>query len=182
MIILESERLLFREHEPGDLEAYCAMEADPEVRRYVGGIPRSRREAERKFCDLHLKSTSASLRLCATVFKPEGRYIGYCGLYSSFAPEGAITDEATLGLYLARDYWGRGLASEAGRAFIKFGFTKLHLRRIFASVEVGNAASIRVLEKLDFAVIGTERGIRSFHHFQLEKESCEADIRSTLNL
>jgi len=36
MVVLESERLLFREHEPGDLDAYCAMEADPEVRRYVG--------------------------------------------------------------------------------------------------------------------------------------------------
>ena len=40
MIVLETERLLFRDHEPGDLELYCAMEADPEVRRYVGGAPR----------------------------------------------------------------------------------------------------------------------------------------------
>ena len=41
MFTLESERLLFREHKPGDLDAYCAMEADPEVRRYVGGAPRT---------------------------------------------------------------------------------------------------------------------------------------------
>jgi RimJ/RimL family protein N-acetyltransferase len=56
MIILESERLLFREQERGDLEAYCAMEADPEVRRYVGGTPRTRKDAERKFRDAHLKN------------------------------------------------------------------------------------------------------------------------------
>jgi len=38
MIILESERLLFRNHKRGDLEIYCAIEADPELRRYVGGF------------------------------------------------------------------------------------------------------------------------------------------------
>ena len=175
MIILESERLTFREHEPGDLEAYCAMEADPEVRRYVGGVARTRVEAERKFRDMRLKPTSTRLALQATIFKPEGRYIGYCGLYPSFGPRGALADEATLGLYLARDYWGRGLASEAGRAFTKFGFTQLRLRRIVATVEVGNAISVRVLEKLGFAVIGMERGIRSFHHFELANRSCEAE-------
>lgn len=39
MVVLESERLLFREHEPSDLDTYCAMEAHLEVRRYVGGFP-----------------------------------------------------------------------------------------------------------------------------------------------
>jgi [ribosomal protein S5]-alanine N-acetyltransferase len=33
MTVLESERLLFRDHEPSDLDAYCEMDADPEVRR-----------------------------------------------------------------------------------------------------------------------------------------------------
>ena len=39
MIILEAARLIFREHEPTDLEAYCAMEADPEVRRTSEALP-----------------------------------------------------------------------------------------------------------------------------------------------
>jgi len=77
MIVLESDRLRFREHEPGDLEAYCAMEADPEVRRYVGGAPRTRKDAERKFRDVHLQCASDRLALRATIFKPEGRYIGF---------------------------------------------------------------------------------------------------------
>lgn len=42
MIVLEAERLLFRDHGPEDLELFCAMEADPEVRRFVGGRPRAR--------------------------------------------------------------------------------------------------------------------------------------------
>ncbi len=168
MIILESERLLFREHELADLDAYCALESDPEVRRYVGGAPRTRNEAERKFRDSLLHRASARLALRATVFKPEGRYIGYCGLYPNFTAAGVSPGEATLGLYLAREYWGRGLATEAGRAFISFGFHELRLTRIVALVEVGNAASVRVMEKLGFACISTENtGARSFHHFEL---------------
>jgi [ribosomal protein S5]-alanine N-acetyltransferase len=170
MIILESERLLFREHEPGDLDAYCAIEADPEVRRYVGGGSRSRQDAERKFRDTHLRRASDQLALRATIFKPENRYIGYCGLHPSFGLNGAGPGEAALAFYLAREYWGRGLATEAGRAFIKFGFTQLHLARIVAAVEVDNAASVRVMDKLGFLLVRTERGSRSFHHFELVDE------------
>jgi RimJ/RimL family protein N-acetyltransferase len=49
VVVLESERLLFRPHEAADLEAFCAMEADAEVRRYVGGAPRTREAAEERF-------------------------------------------------------------------------------------------------------------------------------------
>ena len=171
LIVLESERLLFREHEPGDLEAYCAIEADAEVRRYVGGAPRTRKDAERKFRDVHLKSTSDRLALRATIFKPEGRYIGYCGLYPNFGPKGPAPGEAALAFYLAREYWGRGLASEAGHAFIEFGFTRLHLARIVATVQIDNGVSVRVMEKLGFSLVGTERGVRSFHNFELVNSS-----------
>jgi len=167
MIILESERLLFREHEPGDVEAYCALEADPEVRRYVGGTPRARKDAERKFRSTHLKNASARLALRATIFKPEDRYISHCCLYPNFGPRGAISGEAALAFYFARQYWGRGLATEAGHAVVRFGFTHLHLTRIVATVEVGNVVSVHIMEKLGFTLIGTEEGIRSFHNFQL---------------
>ena len=49
MILLETEHLLFRHHEEADLDAFCAMEADPEYRRLCGGKPRTREEAERRF-------------------------------------------------------------------------------------------------------------------------------------
>ncbi len=70
MMVLESERLIFRRHEIADLEAYCAMEADPEGRRYVGGAPRTRETAERKFRDVHMKDGEDRMGLLATTFKP----------------------------------------------------------------------------------------------------------------
>src|SRR5262249_41558748 len=119
------------------------------------------------FLDTHLRPASDELALRATIFKPTNLYIGYCGLYPHFGTEGAVSGEAVLAFYLAREYWGRGLATEAGRAFIRFGFAQLRLRRIVATVQVGNAASCRLMEKLGFALVRTERGVRSFHHFEL---------------
>jgi [ribosomal protein S5]-alanine N-acetyltransferase len=169
MTVLESDRMIFRPHQLSDMDAYCEMEADAEVRRFVGGAPRTREAAERKFQDVHLRRADAQLGLSATFFKPEMRYIGYCGLYRSIVDGGEIAEEAVLGFTLARAYWGRGLATEAALTFVRFGFGDLALRSIVSVVEVGNTASVRVLEKLGFALTETETGVRSFHKLELKK-------------
>jgi RimJ/RimL family protein N-acetyltransferase len=61
------------------------------------------------------------------------------------------------------------LATEAGRAFVNFGFDELKLTLIVTSVQVENAASIRVLEKLGFVIASHEIGPRSFYHFELSR-------------
>ena len=170
MTVLQTERLLLRDHELADLEPFCAMEADPDVRRFVGGAPRPREAAEQKFRSVYLPAVPPDrLALWATVFRPEGTYIGYCGVYPHFGEDGPILGEGTLALYLARAYWGRGIATEAGRAFIEFGFSELRLRRIVATVQVGNDASVRVLQKLGFSWERFEQGERrSYNHYSLE--------------
>jgi len=165
-VILETQRLLFRDHEPQDLEPFCAMEADPEVRRYVGGAPRPRQSAETKFHAVYLQPVPDRMALWATVYKPQGCYIGYCGVYPHFDKNNTpIPGEGVLAFYLARSYWGQGLATEAGWAFLRFGFEELALSRIVASVQVGNDASVRVLEKLGLLRIGTHSGERRSHYF-----------------
>jgi [ribosomal protein S5]-alanine N-acetyltransferase len=169
MIILESERLIFRPHNPADFDGFCAMEMDAEVRRYVGGYPRSREDAERKFPHDQLQEVSGRLGVWATVLKSNGQYIGRCGLYPHINSAGrAVVGEAKLSFYIAREHWGQGLASEAAVAFVEFGWKQLRLSCILATVQVGNAASVRILEKLGFALIATERGQRSFFKFALQ--------------
>lgn len=166
MIVLETERLYFRDHEPDDGEAYCAMEQDAEVRRYVGGAPRSREAAETRFQST-LQPVQDRLKLWATVLKTNDRYIGRCGVYPHFQGETAIAGEGVLAFYIARQYWGQGFATEAGSAFVRFGFEELRLRRIVATVQAGNLASLRVLEKLKFDLIWREEASRPFLHFAL---------------
>ena len=92
--ILESERLLFRDHKAIDLDAFCDMQADPEVRRYVGGSPLPREVAKRRFRERFLVRKLDRLALWATIYKPEGRYIGQCGVYPNFeASDSGSTDQ-----------------------------------------------------------------------------------------
>ena len=169
MIVLESKRLLFRSHEAADLDAFCAMETDAEVRRYVGGAPRTREAAEERFWERAMQPVEGRLAMWATVLKEDERYIGRCGLYSNIRGEHKIAGEAVLAFYIARQFWGQGFASEAGRAFVEFGFDELMLERIVTTVQVENAASVRVLEKLGFVIASHEVGPRSFYHFELSR-------------
>jgi [ribosomal protein S5]-alanine N-acetyltransferase len=179
MIVLETERLVFREHEEADLDAYCEMMADPEFRRFSGGRPLPREEAEKSFRAIVIGQESwlrpKPMGLLATVFKPEGRYIGRCGLYPHRDENNVvIAGEGTLAYYLARPYWGRGLATEAGRAFIQYGFNELRLPRIVAGANAANIASNRVLVKLGFVWVRSgEGGGNSWHDYELRNPSLD---------
>jgi len=171
-IILESERLLFRLHTLDDMDNFCAMEQDPEVRRYVGGKPRTRAEAEDRFINGPMQPHEGFWAMWATVLKADDQYVGRCGLYPHYGPNGEIiAGDASMGLYIAHPYWGNGFATEAGRALINFGFNDHHLKHIVTMIEVGNDASVHVIEKLGFTLTQTEHGgHRSFYHYVLENK------------
>jgi len=75
--------------------------------------------------------------------------------HGSFSQEGgpAIL-EIEVGYHLARAFWGRGYATEAARACVRFGFEQLNLERIVAVVQPANVASRRVLEKCGLTYTG----------------------------
>ena len=69
--------------------------------------------------------------------------IGFCGLQTL-----AETPEIEIGWWLARAWWGKGLATEAAREALRDGFERVGLRRVVAIAQPQNRASIRVMEKL----------------------------------
>ena len=170
MILLETERLLFRQHVADDLQPYCEMESDAIYRSPQRVHPRS--ELERSLWEAVLPAKE--MGLLATVLRSEGKYIGRCGLYPHRDDGGDIVPgEGVLAFYLARPYWGRGLATEAGRAFIRYGFGQLGLSRIGAGMNAKNLASIRVIEKLGFAWVRSgEGGGSSWHEYELRPDGC----------
>ena len=86
----------------------------------------------------------------AVVERASGRLIGEAGLQLLEAgPDIELT------YTLARAAWGRGYATEAARAVLLWGFSGLRLQRIVAVACPANAASLRVLEKLGMAPVGT---------------------------
>jgi ribosomal-protein-alanine N-acetyltransferase len=77
-----------------------------------------------------------------------GNFIGWAGL--QYLPE---TDETEVGYLLGSAYWGLGLATEAARASVRFGFEELDLRQIVGIVHPDNVASQRVLEKAGLSCV-----------------------------
>lgn len=78
--------------------------------------------------------------------------IGWAGL--QFLPETAETEVAYL---LSRSHWGHGLATEAARASVQFGFEHRALATIIALVHPENRASQRVIEKLGMSFVDESR-------------------------
>lgn len=79
--------------------------------------------------------------LWAIVNKETGEVIGDCGITLQPTPNGR---EPEIGYHLWRDFWGRGFASEAARAALRFGMTTLQLSRIVSIVDERNIPSQRV--------------------------------------
>jgi RimJ/RimL family protein N-acetyltransferase len=151
---LTTERLHLRPFTLADHEAIHVVYADPDVMRYVGhGAHQTLAEtanALRIYGDVLARRGYSFL---AVTERATGRIIGDGGLH----PMGGVGPDVELGYTLARDAWGRGYATELGRALIDYAFTVLGVPRVVAQVEPANTASRHVLTKLGL----TERAERT---------------------
>jgi ribosomal-protein-alanine N-acetyltransferase len=140
-----TERLILRGFEDEDLPSYHALFNDPEVTRFlpIKGEPVAMDRVERAIGRIREHWRDRGYGIWAVEEAASGRFLGQCGL--QFVQEAAETEV----LYeLAREGWGRGLATEAAGAAVRFGFDSAGLRRIVAYAIRQNEASTRVMRKL----------------------------------
>ncbi len=151
MISIETDRLLLRSFTIHDVEAAYQMNLDPEITRYTGdGGVVSREEMERRIVqDVIGDYERHGFGRFAVEWKENQTFIGFAGL--KYLPDVKKVD---LGYRFLQSYWGQGIATEASQACIQFGFDQLQLQEIVAFIIPENAASLRVLEKLQFRFDG----------------------------
>ena len=147
MSTVETERLVLRPWLSSDIDALAAIFAEPAVWRYPFGRGFSRAESE-QFLDRQLEHWETfGFGSWAVELKAEERLIGYIGLsVPRWLPE--VLPAVEVGWRLHPDCWGRGLATEGGRASLGHGFEVLELDRIISIFVPDNVASGRVMEKL----------------------------------
>lgn len=139
---IQTERLLIRSFQEPDIPAYAEIVADPRVTRYLGdGRPQSYHEAARYVRDCIALEAETGMGRYAVVL--DGELIGFCG----FKPDGEHID---FGWRYAQRHWGKGFATEAARAVLRYGVEELDLWGIVAVAYEANVASVRVIEKLGF--------------------------------
>lgn len=148
---LSTERLRLRQLREDDLDAYAALNADPEVMRYIGaGQPRPRDEAWSAMARLLGHWQLRGYGMYAVEERTTGHLIGRLGLHR---PEGWPGLE--IGWLIARDHWGHGYAPEGARTVLHEAFRRLAVPRIISLIHPANQASIRVAEKLGERCTGT---------------------------
>jgi ribosomal-protein-alanine N-acetyltransferase len=138
---LRTERLLRRAFELDDVEDVFAYASDPELTRYLPAPqPYARQDAE-EFVARRVLASWDTRPVWALALN--GSVIGDIEL--RFNPQ---HETAELGYSVARDHWGKGLAPEAARAVVQWGFEERGLAKVFARADARNTNSRRVMEKL----------------------------------
>lgn len=179
--MFESERLLGRDFAVEDAEACWAMWGDPEVMRFLGGVKEKdavemRATLEKvvaKYGAFHARGLG--YHALALIEKDGGELIG-CGLLKPIPDaEKVDTSDIEIGWHLLRKKWGHGLATEAGRALLRLGFSELPVDRLHAVVDVGNVRSQAVAERLGMTLVeNTDRYYgRTLHHYVLARADWE---------
>jgi RimJ/RimL family protein N-acetyltransferase len=144
--MIETERLLLRPWSDADREPFGAMNADPEVMRYMGR--RLDRPGSDALIDRIVQGWLADgFGLWAVERRPDDRFIGFVGL-SRPSFDAPFMPAVEVGWRLSREAWGYGYATEGGRASLRYGFEKVGLDEIVSLTTVRNLRSRRVMERL----------------------------------
>lgn len=147
-IIIETDRLLLREFTKADASLIYELNADPAVTEFTGDPVKDLSHAEQVLTQVILPQYALYRhgRWAVHVKTPgmplESGFIGWCGLKAR--PE---RKEIDLGYRFMRSAWGKGYATEAALACLRYGFEKLGLPRIVGRAMPQNIASWKVLEK-----------------------------------
>ena len=153
--VIETPRLILRRMNRRDAADIFAYSKDVEVARHVlWDAQRSISEAR-----AYLRYMQRQYRLnqpssWGIVLRETGRLIGTIG----FMGYSEDHNSAEVGYSLSRDYWNRGLMSEALEACLRYAFEEMQLHRVEAQHEVTNPASGRVMEKCGMRREGILRG------------------------
>lgn len=141
----ETDPITLREVAPADLDAFFAHQLDPEANRlaaFVGENPR-----DRAVFDARWARILASPRNVNRTIVAGGKVVGHV---ACFPQDGKL--EVTY--WLGREFWGRGLATQALQAMLRLVPT----RPIHARCATDNVGSLRVLQKCGFVITGNDRG------------------------
>jgi RimJ/RimL family protein N-acetyltransferase len=149
VLSLETERLLLRPLRRDDVDELAALHAEPSFWWYPLRRGQTRGETE-AFLDRVIEGHARlGLGLQAVVEQHTDALIGWAGLsVPSFLPE--ILPAVEVGWRLGSPWRGLGYATEAGRAWVRWGFETRNLERIVSIFEPANVASGRVMAKLGF--------------------------------
>lgn len=147
MKILETDRLILRNWEERDRQAFFRLNSDEQVMRFFG-FRRDRAEADAFMDRLRVENEERGFGFCAVEERRSGTTVGICGIHHTpnvpIYPEGVI--EA--GWRFIPEIWGHGYATESAAVWLAEAFIARDTPEIVAFAVWSNEASIAVMRRL----------------------------------
>jgi len=153
---LETPRLTLRQWTEEDFSVFAELNADPLVMKY---FPATLNESESNIMAARIQSLIAQRGwgFWAVEEKCSGRFIGFVGLHIPL-PELPFSPCVETGWRLAREYWGKGYATEAAKMALNVAFGQLGMAEVYSFTAVANLRSRAVMERLGLVNTGENFG------------------------
>lgn len=165
VIELETCRLRMRQWKRDDWPFFAALNADPVVMEYFPATL-TKSESENMADKIYDLLTEHGWGFWAVEEKKSNMFIGFVGLHRPIA-ELPFTPCVEIGWRLARQFWGKGYATEAAHAALKVAFEVLNLKKVYSFTSACNTRSIAVMERLHMVNI-----VQNFEHPDIPEGHC----------
>ena len=160
---IETERLLLRELELSDAEGMFELDSNPNVHLFLGNKPvKHIDESIHQIKNIQQQYIDFGIGRWAVILKETNEFLGWFGIKF-------ITNEINnhknfyeIGYRFIERHWGKGYATEAGKAFVDYAFNEMKVEALYAYADAGNKDSRKILEKL---------GLQYINSFEYEGES-----------
>ena len=182
---LTTGRLVLRAWRETDAASLYKYAKDPAIGSAAGWPPHVSEEDSLNV----IRTVFSAPETYAVVLKSTGEPVGSAGMLFGEASHvaGIRADEAEIGYWIGRPYWGQGLIPEAVRCLLRRCFEELGMTAVWGCYYDGNTKSRRVMDKCGFRFHHTEEAdvsspgdARTEHFMRLTKEEWEASIRLTI--
>ena len=156
-IFIETRRLILREIISEDVDRIFLLDQNPEVMKYIGVKPVTKiEESVETIQNIRNQYAENGIARWAVIEKESDLLIGWSGLKLLTKPLNGFTNVYEFGYRFLPEYWGKGYATESGKAVIEYGFEQMNLEIIYACTDIENVNSSHILkDKLGFSEKGT---------------------------
>jgi len=145
-------RLHLRPFIDADAAGMFALDSDPAVHRYLGGIggqmATSLEQGAATVAFIQAQYAANGIGRWAVLLRETGEFMGWAGLKLVAGPVNGQRNFYDLGYRFRPQFWRQGYGYEAAQAWLDYGFETMKLPRICAYADVENRGSCRILEKI----------------------------------
>jgi ribosomal-protein-alanine N-acetyltransferase len=172
-LILETDRLILRELKLSDVEAFFAMDNNPNVHKYLWNKPVQKiEETIEVIAFVRKQYVENGIGRFAMVLKETNEFVGWAGIKYNTEVLNNKINFYDIGYRLDEKFWGKGYASEATLAWLKYAFETMNIKTMEAAAHIDNIASNKILQN-----IGMQRteqyidGGATWNWYELENEN-----------